>query len=118
MPTMSDMKIRVHTQGGESHSIQTPADMSAKDFLAELVGELSLPTQDAEGHQVSWALDDKNTGRTLSDERSLGENGVKEGHDLHLRREVVAGSGVPSRLILEPLFSAPTEVPRPPRRLD
>ncbi len=90
---MSDIKIRVHTQGGESHSIQTPADMSARDFLAELVAELSLPTQDAEGHQVSWALDDKNTGRTLSDERSLGENGVKEGHDLHLRREVVAGSG-------------------------
>jgi WXG100 protein secretion system (Wss), protein YukD len=92
MPTMPDIKIRVHTQGGESHSIQTPADMKSADFLTELVGELSLPTQDAEGHQVSWVLDDKNTGKTLTDERTLGENGVKEGHDLHLRREVVAGA--------------------------
>ena len=89
---MPDIKIRIHTQGGESHSIQTPADMRAKDFLTELVGELDLPTQDAEGHRVSWVLDDKNTSKTLSDERSLGENGVKEGHDLYLRREVVAGS--------------------------
>jgi WXG100 protein secretion system (Wss), protein YukD len=94
---MPDIKIRVHTQGGESHSIQTPMDMKSADFLAELVGELSLPTQDAEGHQVSWVLDDKNTGKTLSDERTLGDNGVKEGHDLHLRREVVAGSDQTAR---------------------
>lgn len=94
---MPDIKIRVHTQGGESHSIQTPVDMKSADFLAELVGELSLPTQDAEGHQVSWVLDDKNTGKTLSDERSLGDNGVKEGHDLHLRREVVAGANQTTR---------------------
>jgi len=88
---MPDIKIRVHTQGGESHSIQTPTDMRTKDFLSELIGELNLPMQDAENHQVSWVLDDKNIGRTLSDDRTLGENGVKEGHDLHLRREVVAG---------------------------
>jgi hypothetical protein len=94
MGKMPDIKIRVHTQGGESHSIQAPTDMRAKDFLSELIGELNLPMQDAENHQVSWALDDKNTGRTLSDDRSLGENGVKEGHDLHLRREVVAGAYV------------------------
>jgi len=94
---MPDIKIRVHTQGGESHSIQTPVDMKSADFLAELVGELSLPTQDAEGHQVSWVLDDKNTGKTLSDERTLGDNGVKEGHDLHLRREVVAGTDQAAR---------------------
>jgi uncharacterized ubiquitin-like protein YukD len=89
-----DIEIRVHTQGGVSHRIQLPSDITTKVFIQELTQAISLPMRDAENHQVSWVLDDKNIGRTLSDERTLAENGVRSGHDLHLRREVVTGGGV------------------------
>jgi len=65
--------------------------MRTAEFLQELIAGLDLPRVDAEGHQPSWTIDDKDTGKTLDLQSSLEENGVRGGHHLYLRRQVVAG---------------------------
>jgi hypothetical protein len=89
---MEDIKVRVHTQGGDEHPIEAPPDIKVEDFIQELVSGLNLPKVDAEGHAVVWNIDDKSTGKTLKYEKTLEESGVRGGHDLYIRREVVAGS--------------------------
>lgn len=88
---MAEIKVKVLTIGGEEKDIETPTDIKADDFIKELVIALNLPLTDAEGHQVSWRIDDKDTGRTLDGARTLEENEVKEGHRLALIRSTVAG---------------------------
>jgi hypothetical protein len=88
---MADLRIKVHTPGGESHPIEAPSDIKVEDFVLEVVNGLNLPKVDADGHQIAWKIDDKNTGRSLDYQSSLDANGVQAGHDLYLRREPIAG---------------------------
>jgi uncharacterized ubiquitin-like protein YukD len=88
---MADIKVKVLTIGGEEKDIETPTDIKTDDFIKELVIALNLPLTDAEGHQVSWRIDDKDTGKTLDGDKTLDENEVKDGHRLALIRSTVAG---------------------------
>ena len=94
-PTRGHIKVRVFTQSGDGHSIDTPSDITAEEFIAEVVAGLNLPSVDVEGHAVNWTIDDGGTGKSLNGEKSLFENWVGEGHHLYLRRRVVAGGGGP-----------------------
>lgn len=85
-------KVKIFTQGGDEHDIETPLDIKASEFSEELAIALKLPKTDAEGHPVSWRIDDKDTGKTLEGDKTLDQNGVKAGHRLSLIRQVVAGS--------------------------
>ena len=89
---MTDIKVHVQVPGGDSHSIETPVDIKTEEFIKELVVGLNLPQVDAEGHQVSWRLDNKDTAKTLDYQRTLEESGVRAGHHLYMNRQVVAGS--------------------------
>jgi ubiquitin-protein ligase len=91
MGDVADIKLRVYTQGGEPIDIESPSDMHTEEFVNELAAALDLPARDAQGHAISWRLDNKDTGRTLDPARSLEANGVREGHRLSLIREVTAG---------------------------
>ena len=85
------VKVKVTTMGGDEKEIETPLDIKADEFIRELVIALGLPVTDVEGHQVSWRIDDKDTGRTVDGQKSLDENGVREGHRLSLIRATIAG---------------------------
>lgn len=89
------VKVKVITMGGDEKEIETPLDIKADEFIRELVIALGLPVTDAEGNQVSWRIDDKDTGRTVDGQKSLDENGVREGHRLSLIRATIAG-GAPA----------------------
>jgi|KBSMisStaDraftv2_1062788.scaffolds.fasta_scaffold06573_4 hypothetical protein len=89
---MPDIKIHVHTQGGDTHAVQAPSDIKAEELISQLVEDLSLPKTDPEGHPVAWTIDDKDTGKTLEDEKTLEQSGVAAGHHLYLRRQVTAGN--------------------------
>lgn len=89
---MADIKVTVVTLGGENHDVEVPPDIRADDFIKELISALKLPLTDAEGHAISWRLDNKDTGRTLEASRTIDENNVKEGHRLMLIRATVAGT--------------------------
>jgi hypothetical protein len=93
-PSSQDIRIHVITQMGDSHPIDTPQDIRIDDFIREVVEGLDLPRIDAEGRAVNWTLDNKDTGKTLDPQSTLGESGVREDHHLHLRRAVVAGGYV------------------------
>jgi hypothetical protein len=84
--------IKVNTQGGEEHDIETPLDIRTSDFLDELRPALKLAANDAEGRTISWRLDNKDTGQTLVGNLTLEENDVRPGHRLNLIRSVVAGA--------------------------
>jgi ubiquitin-protein ligase len=85
-------KVRIFTQGGDEHDIETPLDIRVTEFIDELALALNLPKTDAESRPVSWRMDNKDTGRTLEGERTLEENGVRHNHRLSLLRQVVAGA--------------------------
>lgn len=89
---MADIKVNVVTIGGEKHEVEVPPDIRAEDFIKELITALKLPITDAEGHTISWRLDNKDTGRTLDAARTIEENGVREGHQLMLIRATTAGA--------------------------
>ena len=88
---MADLKVKVHTPGGDSHPIEAPKDIKVEDFILEIVNGLNLPKVDADGHPVVWTVDDKNTGKSLDYQSTLEANGVDQGHDLYMRRQVTAG---------------------------
>jgi hypothetical protein len=88
---MPDIRVHIHTQGGASHPIEAPTDIKTEEFIKELIAGLDLPKVDAEGHPVSWTIDDKDTGRTLDYQSTLAEAGVANGHQLYMRRQVTAG---------------------------
>lgn len=83
--------VSIVTIGGEDHSVEVPLDITVRDFIRELIVSLNLPTTDAEGHPIYWRLDDKDLGRTLDNERTLGAEAVVDRHRLMLIRATVAG---------------------------
>jgi hypothetical protein len=87
-----EVKVKVMTMGGDEKEIETPLDIKTQDFIKELVIALKLPLMDAENHQISWRVDNKDTGTTLDGEKTLDENGVRDGHHLNLIRATVAGA--------------------------
>ena len=89
--TTEAVKVKVHTQGGEEHDIETPLDIKASDFASELVIALKLPSSDANNNPITWRIDDKDTGKTLEPSKTLADNGVKADHRLSLLRQVIAG---------------------------
>jgi len=89
---MQDIRVHVITPAGDSHPIDAPADIKTEEFIKEVVLGLDLPKVDAEGRPVNWTIDDKDTGKTLDQSRTLDAQGVNSGHHLHMRRQVIAGS--------------------------
>jgi hypothetical protein len=88
----ADIKLHVHTPGGDAHRIEAPDDIRTEEFIHEVVSGLQLPSMDAEGRQVDWTIDDRNTGKTLNLDLTLAQNGVENGHHIYLRRQVTAGA--------------------------
>jgi uncharacterized ubiquitin-like protein YukD len=88
---MSEIKVSLITMDGIEREIETPSDITVKDFISELVMALSLPYTDAEGTPLSWRIDNKDTGKTLFEDQTLEQNGVFSGHRLSLIRNTIAG---------------------------
>jgi len=85
------VKVKIFTQGGDEHDIETPLDIKASEFIDEVVTALKPPKTDAEMHPISWRMDDKDIGKTLEGDKTLDANGVQGGHHLSLIRQVIAG---------------------------
>jgi hypothetical protein len=81
-----DMHLHVHTPGGEKTAVEAPADANVGKFVDSLQDPLRLRSRDAEGHRVQWHVHDRE-GRRLDPNKSLGDNGVAEGHDLYFQEE-------------------------------
>jgi hypothetical protein len=86
MPSfVRDMHLHVHTPDGKT-SVEAPPDVKAGKFLDDLREPLHLRSKDAEGRRIQWHIHDRE-GKRLDPKRTLGDNGVGEGHDLFLREE-------------------------------
>jgi hypothetical protein len=78
MPSfVRDLHLYIHTQDGKT-SVEAPPDLNAGKFLDDLREPLHLGRR---GH-----LYDRE-GKKLDPNKSLGENGVGDGHDLYFREE-------------------------------
>jgi len=84
-PFVKDMHLHVHSPGGKI-SVESPPDANTGKFLDDLRVPLQLASQDAEGHRIHWHIYNREE-RKLDPNRTLGENGVGEGHDLFIRSE-------------------------------
>ncbi len=88
MPFVKDLKVHVHAPDGTSSPVEAPPSLKTGQFLRELVGAFGLSST------VHWSVHDGDIDRTLDNEKSLEENGVCEGHHLHLREHQRPEAGV------------------------
>jgi hypothetical protein len=95
-----DMHLHVHTPDGERTSVEAPPDVKAGKFLDDLREPLHL------GRHVQWHIHDRED-RRLDPNKSLGDNGVREGHDLYFREDSRQGGPV------EPVRPQPPAPPEP-----
>ena len=78
-PFVRDLQLHVHTPDGEKVSVKTPPDVTAAKFLDDLREPLHL-------RGPHWHIYDRED-RRLDPNKSLGDNGVREGHELFFREE-------------------------------
>ena len=62
-------------------------------FLREVIDGLGVPTTGADGEQIHWTVNDEQTGKALEPWKTLGANGVRDGHHLYLCRASDQGRG-------------------------
>lgn len=79
-----DMHLHVHTPDGKT-SVEAPHDVRTDKFLDDLREPLHLSSRDAEGHRIQWHIYDREE-RRLDPSKTLGDNGVRENHDLYFRQ--------------------------------
>lgn len=79
MASVKDLKIHVHAPDGTSTSAEAPPNYKTDQFLKEIVSALGLPAT------ADWSVHDADINRNLDKDKTLEENGVREGHHLHLR---------------------------------
>jgi hypothetical protein len=79
MHSVKDLTVQVHTPDGESNSATVPANYKTAQFLKEIVRAFNLSAT------ANWIVHDVDIDRTLEKDKSLEENGVREGHHLHFR---------------------------------
>ena len=63
---MSDIAICIHTDDGEIHDIDAPADIKVQECVKELVSGLHLSATDRTGHAIDRCVVDKSTDSTKS----------------------------------------------------
>ena len=84
------IRLRIHTQGGETHTEEISLTVTTEEFINDLVGRLQLPVTDPRGQKIIWRLVDKETGKALEQGKTLEENEVKDGHHFGLLPKVAA----------------------------
>src|SRR5271163_3769350 len=72
-----DLRILVHTEDGKSSEVDVPSGFRVEELLVELLG---APVKG------KWTVYDKDTGEDLVESQSLAENGVRNGHQIYLRK--------------------------------
>jgi len=103
MAFVKDIKVHIHTPDGMSSPAEAPPYLKTGQFLKELVEAFGLS---ATAH---WRVHDGDIDKTLDNEKSLEENGVREGHHLHLRERDGPQSGVISVQPERPVAPPPKE---------
>src|SRR5262245_13929780 len=78
------IKMTVRTETGKSHPVEAPPEIKAQELIDELLKAFELPRIDAKGNRIQWTLVDKDTGRTVDPQKSLEQNGIRNGHILYL----------------------------------
>jgi hypothetical protein len=76
------MNLKVRTDDGRTHQVEAPSDMPANEFLKELI--LGIFPADGNLQAKDWSLVDQDTGQALQLEKTLNENGEREGQVLLL----------------------------------
>jgi hypothetical protein len=81
---MSNFKVTVRIETGRSEPAEAPPETGTEEWIDALLREFKLPRSDVKGTRKAWTLLDENTGRMLDPGKSLGANGVRDGHVLYL----------------------------------
>jgi hypothetical protein len=76
---MPEIELHIHRAGQEPREIVVSPELEAVEFIREYVKLSHLPEDEI------WEADDKDTGQTLVEGRTLHQNGVRNGHHLYLK---------------------------------
>ena len=83
---LGDLEIIVHTPDARTHKVDAPANIKVEELIQELVRSLGLTEMGRDDRETPWSLFDKTLGVQLDIEKTLQENGVKDGHTLYIDR--------------------------------
>lgn len=88
---MAEQTVTIVLPSGGARTAELPADLPARELIAELVSMLELPTVGPDGRPMSYRLDSKALGRELMEEESLTDAGVPVDDRLMLTADITAG---------------------------
>lgn len=89
-----EIRVKVKLMSGEWKTVEVGSDISAGEFIRQMVDQLGLSKVDQGGAPTVWSLDSKKTGRELDNAKSMEENNVSDEEELILLRKVIAGGDV------------------------
>ena len=77
--------------GARKQEVEVPNDAQAARLVAKLVEVLELPVAGPDGQPMVYKLHHRTSGRQLRDDDTLDAVGVKNGDDLRMIPEIIAG---------------------------
>ena len=85
---MADIHVNFVMMNGENVEIEVPDEMIVEDALEQLVeAEIMRPL----GATEVWKVSFKETGKDVDIERSMAQNGIKDGTAIRVERDGQAG---------------------------
>ena len=89
---MSDVRVKIlDVSGSRSREAELPSDVPVERLLILLVERLELPLNSPDGQLMVYKLHHRTSGRQLLDHETLGQAQVKNGEELRLQPEIIAG---------------------------
>ncbi len=85
---MADIHVNFVLMNGENVEIEVPEEMIVEDALEQLVEAQIVPALDA---TEVWQVSFKETGKVVDIERSMAQNGIKDGTAIRVAWDGQAG---------------------------
>ena len=83
--------VIVDVTGNKEQEAALPDDAPVRRIIARLIQMMSLPAVGPDGQPISYKFVHKASGKQISDEQSLSDANVSDGHVLRLQPEITAG---------------------------
>ncbi|HSH03928.1 MAG TPA: EsaB/YukD family protein [Anaerolineae bacterium] len=88
---MASVKVIIYDPTGSKKTpVELPNDVPMRRLIPALVSRMGLPTTQG-SNPITYRLDDRASGKRLSDDQTLQDAGVEEDAILSLFPEVTAG---------------------------
>ena len=101
------IQLTIVMPDGSAMQVEASPEAVVDDLIDELLDASKLCRTNPKGERVRWRLDHRDTGRTLSNKKTLAQAQVSDGDHLALSRTGAGGFSASTRILLASGDSVP-----------